>query len=300
MTNNGTPVSTIRTALIRALAAAMLISPVACRMNSDVATSDLAATVADAKSLVVTNENGSVEVVKDAAATTMQVTAKIQCVAESREAAEARVKATKLVAERGSDGRVRVHVQFPPRVPGVIVAYASGSYASEDGAAVTIRAANLDGIEVTSSNGSIRSGAFGGTAMFKTSNGSISVDSHAGPLTMKSSNGSITARSVGTPLVADTSNGRVEIALAPTATGNVKIATSNGSVTLNVPAAWQGTIKADTSNGSVQMEDARQGVRTNTVKTDDDGASMAVGDATKANATIDTSNGTVKVRVTPN
>ena len=29
-------------------------------------------------------------------------------------------------------------------------------------------------------------------------------------------------------------------------------------------------------------------------------ASMAVGDATKANATIDTSNGTVKVRVTPN
>ncbi len=298
--NNNAPRSTIRTALIRALAAAMLISPVACRINSDVATSDLTATVSDAKSLVVTNENGSVEVVKDAAATTMQVTAKIQCVAESKEAAEARVKATKLIAERGSGGRVRVHVQFPPRVPGVIVAYASGSYASEDGAAIAIRAASLDGIEVTTSNGSISSGAFGGTAMFKTSNGSISVDGHAGPLTMDTSNGTIKASNVGTPLVADTSNGRVEIALAPTATGNVKIDTSNGSVTLDLPAAWQGTVKADTSNGTVRMEDTRQGARTNTVKTDDDGASMAVGDATKANATIDTSNGTVKVRVTPN
>jgi len=136
--------------------------------------------------------------------------------------------------------------------------------------------------------------------MFKTSNGSISVDGHAGPLTMDTSNGSIKAGNVGTPLVADTSNGRVEIALAPTATGNVKIDTSNGSVTLDLPAAWQGTVKADTSNGTVRMEDTRQGARTNTVKTDDDGASMTVGDATKANAIIDTSNGPVIVRVSPN
>jgi len=298
--NNSTPASTIRAALIRALAVAMLISQVACRVNADTAPGDLTASVADAMSLAVTNENGSVELVKDAAVTTMQVTARIQCVAESKEAAEARVKATKLIAERGSDGRVRVHVAFPPRVPGVIVAYTPMSRASEDSAAIAIRAASLDGIDVTSSNGSISSGAFGGTAMFKTSNGSISVDGHAGPLTMDTSNGSIKASNVGTPLVADTSNGRVEIALAPTATGNVKIDTSNGSVTLNLPAAWQGTVKADTSNGAVRMEDTRQGARTNTVKTDDDGASMTVGDATKANATIDTSNGPVKVRVTPN
>ncbi|NBV65460.1 MAG: hypothetical protein EBR71_13580, partial [Planctomycetes bacterium] len=257
----------------------MLISQVACRVNADTAPGELTASVADAKSLAVTNENGSVEVVKDAAATTMQVTAKIQCVAESKEAAEARVKATKLIAERGSDGRVRVHVAFPPRVPGVIVAYTPMSRASEDSAAIAIRAASLDGIEVTSSNGSISSGAFGGTAMFKTSNGSISVEGHAGPLAMDTSNGSIKASNVGTPLVADTSNGRVEIALAPNATGNVKIDTSNGSVTLDLPAAWQGTVKADTSNGTVRMEDTMQGARTNTVKTDDDGASMTVGDA---------------------
>jgi 4-deoxy-L-threo-5-hexosulose-uronate ketol-isomerase len=42
-------------------------------------------------------------------------------------------------------------------------------------------------------------------------------------------------------------------------------------------------VKADTSNGTVRMEDTMQGARTNTVKTDDDGASMTVGDATKAN-----------------
>jgi Putative adhesin len=298
--NNSTPASAIRAALIRALAVAMLISQVACRVNADTAPGELMASVADAKSLAVTNENGSVELVKDAAVTTMQVTARIECVAESKEAAEARVKATKLIAERGSDGRVRVHVAFPPRVPGVIVAYTPMSRASEDSAAITIRAASLDGIEVTSSNGSISSGAFGGTATFKTSNGSISVDGHAGPLTMDTSNGSIKASNVGTPLVADTSNGRVEIALAPTATGNVKIDTSNGSVTLDLPAAWQGTVKADTSNGTVRMEDTRKGARTNTVKNDDDGASMTVGDATKAKATIDTSNGPVKVRVTPN
>ena len=290
----------IRAALIRALAMAMLISPVACRVNAETASGELAASVADATSLTVTNRNGGVELVKDAAATTMQVTARIRCVAESKEAAEARVKATKLIAERGSDGRVQVHVDFPARVPGVIVTYTPVAQACEDSAAITIRTASLNGIEVSSSNGSISSGAFGGTATFKTSNGSIGVDGHAGPLAMTTSNGSIKASHVGTPLVADTSNGRVEIALAPSATGDVKIEASNGSVDLQLSAAWQGTVKADTSNGSVRMEDTRQGARTNTVKIDDDRATMTVGDATKAKVTIDTSNGPVKVRVATN
>ena len=272
-------------------ALAVMLSLQACRVDAASADGALSATVADAKSLLVTNANGGVEIVKDPAATTMQVSAKVLCVAESKEAAEARVKATKLVADRGADGRVRVQVVFPDRGPSA-VRMQVGWAGSDDSASLVVRAAALDGIEVGTSNGSITSGAFTGAAKLHTSNGSIQVDGHSGPLDLGASNGSITAVGAGTPLVANTSNGRVDISLAAAATGDVKIETSNGRVELQLPATWQGTVHADTSNGSIETS-VPSGAKVVQKQGD---ATITIGDGTKAKATIDTSNGRVTIR----
>ena len=264
-----------------------------CRLDAATADGALTATAADAKSLLVNNSNGGVEIVKDPSATTMQLSAKIRCVAESKEAAQARVKATKLVTERDADGRVRVQVIFPPRPPDAVRVQV-GWTGSQDSASLVIRAAQLDGIEVATSNGSIASGAFAGAAKLRTSNGSIQIDGHAGSVDLGTSNGSITAVLVGTPVVAETSNGRIEVSLADGATGDVKLDTSNGRVELALPAAWQGTVHAETSNGVIETNVAA-GTSTK-VKHGDGDATVTIGDGTKAKATIDTSNGRVNIR----
>ena len=280
---------------VAALAAMLPLS--GCRLDAASADGSLTATVSDPKSLLVTHANGSVEIVKDPSATTMRVSATIRCVGESKEAAEARVKATRLVADRGADGRVRVQVVFPDRGPSA-VRMQIGWAGSDDSASLEIRAAQLDGIEVSTSNGSIVSGAFTGAAKLRTSNGSIQVDGHAGSVDMDTSNGSITAMRVGTPLTADTSNGRIEISLADGAAGDVKLDTSNGRVELALPAAWQGTVHAETSNGAIETNVAA-GTSTK-VKHGDGDATVTIGDGTKAKATIDTSNARVNIRAAGN
>lgn len=263
-------------------------SLVACRLNAASAEGSLSATASDAKSLIVKNENGSVEIVKDPAATELQIVAKVRCAAESKEAAEARLKATKLVAERDAEGRVRVQVVFPSREPAAMTVVLN---ASTEGASLVIRAANLDGIEVETSNGSITCGAFAGLAKLGSSNGSIRIDGHTGPVHLDTSNGAIEATGVGTPVIAETSNGRIEVSLSDTATGDVKIDTSNGRAELRLSKAWQGTVRAETSNGSIEAL-----APTATVINERDEATVTFGDGTKAKATIDTSNGRVTIR----
>lgn len=270
------------------LAGVACLSLAACRLSTASAEGSLSATASDAKSLIVKNENGSVEIVKDPAATELQIVAKMRCAAESKEAAEARLKATKLVAERDAQGRVRVQVVFPSREPAAMTVVLN---ASTEGASLLIRAANLDGIEVETSNGSITCGAFAGLAKLGTSNGSIRIDEHTGPVHLDTSNGAIEATGVGTPVIAETSNGRIEISLAETATGDVKIDTSNGRAELRLSKAWQGTVRADTSNGSIETL-----APTATVVNERDEATVTFGDGTKAKATIDTSNGRVTIR----
>lgn len=271
------------------LAALPILSLAGCGTNQVSSSGEISRTVADAKSVAVTGENGSVELVRDPAATTMQISAAIRCSADTTEKAAARVKATKLTAERDPDGTVRVAVEFPPREPAVTVVYVGDHAGSHDSASIVIRASNLDGIQVTTSNGSISVGAFAGPAKLETSNGSIELTDHAGPIDARSSNGAIIASGVRAPVIADTSNGRIEIALAPQAEGNLRLETSNGPVIVELGERWQGTVTADTSNGKIDLSGGEV-VRKRGIGT------ITIGDASKATARIDTSNGPVTVR----
>lgn len=266
-----------------------LIALAACSINPVAAKGQLAQSVEGAQSVTVSGENGSVEIIRDPAATTMQISAAIRCSGSTEEKAAERVKATKLVATRDASGRVRVGVEFPPRESAVTVVVNGDMSASEDSASIVIRAASLDGVDVTTTNGSIDSGAFSGAAKLSTTNGSIEIKDHAGPVDARSSNGSIVASGVRAPVSASTSNGRITVVLAPDAQGSVDLRSSNGSIVLDLGQAWEGTVTADTSNGKIDLSGG-------TVAKKDGARTMAVGDAAKAKATLDTSNGRITVR----
>lgn len=280
------PIRSLRNLLLCALP---ILGLAGCSLNSASAKREVSQTVADAKSVVVTGENGRVELIHDPAATTMQVSAVIRCSSDTQARADARVAAATLTTVKDEGGKVRVSVEFPPRDPAVTVLFIGDVAGSQDSASIVIRAASLEGIEVSTTNGSIDVGAFRGAAKLSTSNGSIEVKDHAGPIDARSSNGAIRASGVHAPVVADTSNGRIEISLAPDAQGDVTIDTSNGSVLLDLGSAWQGTVTADTSNGKIDLSGGDVVTKSGT-------KTMTIGDAAKAKAVIDTSNGRVTVR----
>lgn len=280
------PIRSLRNLLLCALP---ILGLAGCSFNNASAKREVSQTVADAKSVVVTGENGRVELIHDPAATTMQVSAVIRCSSDTQAKADARVAAATLTTVKDEGGKVRVSVEFPPRDPAVTVLFIGDVAGSQDSASIVIRAASLEGIEVSTINGSIDVGAFRGAAKLSTSNGSIEVKDHAGPIDARSSNGAIRASGVHAPVVADTSNGRIEISLAPDAQGDVTIDTSNGSVLLDLGSAWQGTVTADTSNGKIDLSGGDVVTKFGT-------KTMTIGDAAKAKAVIDTSNGRVTVR----
>ena len=280
------PIRSLRTLLLCALP---ILGLAGCSFNNASAKREVSQTVADAKSVVVTGENGRVELIHDPSATTMQVSAVIRCTGDTQAKADARAAAATLTTVKDEGGTVRVSVEFPPWDPAVTVVFIGGFAGSQDSASIVIRAASLEGIEVSTTNGSIDVGAFRGAAKLSTSNGSIEVKDHAGPIDARSSNGAIRASGVLAPIVAKTSNGRIEVALAPEAQGDLRLETSNGSVSLDLGESWQGTVNADTSNGKVDLSGGEVAERAGSKR-------MTIGDAAKANATIDTSNGRITVR----
>jgi DUF4097 and DUF4098 domain-containing protein YvlB len=64
-------------------------------------------------------------------------------------------------------------------------------------------------------------------------------------------------------------------------------------VSLELGAGWEGTVTADTSNGRIELSGGERVKKRGT-------QTMTVGDASKASAKIDTSNGRVTVRAAKN
>ncbi|MEY3141851.1 MAG: hypothetical protein RLY21_344 [Planctomycetota bacterium] len=274
-----------RRPIFRSLAV-MAITPFlalnACGISSSSATTTLTSTVAGGKSATITTENGKIEVIKDPAVTGVQISAEIRCYGKDQAEADARLKATTLVADSDANGEVAISVNAPKRAGG------SWINMNSDVMNITVRAADLSGIVATTSNGSITIGAFAGNARLETSNGRITVEGHKGPIDALTSNGSIDITGA-SAAKAETSNGRITVSLADDATGDLVLKTSNGSVTLDLPEAWQGTVSAETSLGSVNLSGG-------TVAGKGESKTMKVGDASKATATIETSLGSVTVR----
>ena len=241
--------------------------------------------VADGGKLLVDGTNGRVTVSRDPTLSQLEVTAEFHCGGATQAESDDRVKHTRLIAERTTDGGVRVRAEFPALQSGA-------AHSASDSANLDVRAARLDGIEIATTNGRIKVEGFAGQLKARTSNGGIRVNGHNGPVLLQTSNGPIDARNIGTPAELETSNGTVEATLMSGQDGPVSVRTSNGGVRLELPTSWSGHVEAETSNGRVNLEG---GGRSKNIAVDKAHGTMDIDGAGKSKASILSSNGNVRV-----
>lgn len=129
-----------------------------------------------------------------------------------------------------------------------------------------------------------------------TTNGSVTVMEMAGPVHIRTSNGAITAARCSGDTDLSTSNGSVDCTLADGASPKVRITTSNGSVKFRCGKGFTGMIDAQSSNGVVRPIVTGPATVT-TIKTNH--VKVQVGEASAPTAAISTSNGDVELEVRP-
>jgi DUF4097 and DUF4098 domain-containing protein YvlB len=118
------------------------------------------------------------------------------------------------------------------------------------GAAVELTVPARAVLSLTTSNGEISSAGIQGQITARSSNGKIDIRGARGKLDLETSNGPIVIDATATTLAAETSNGNIHFA-GTLDQGKHTLATSNGSITLVLPAAARFQFEASTSNGTV-------------------------------------------------
>jgi hypothetical protein len=89
----------------------------------------------------------------------------------------------------------------------------------------------------------------------RTTNGRVRVLESSGPVSASTTNGSLEVDRAAGTVEATTVNGSVQVGFRSTpSSGLSRIATTNGSVTLSLPADATGRVEADTVNGGIETE----------------------------------------------
>ncbi len=105
---------------------------------------------------------------------------------------------------------------------------------------------------IKSSNGFLNVSNVNGKAELRTANGSLHIADVSGSIKAATSNGAINVRlrnaSDGTPVSVATSNGSVEVDIDSGSVPALAAATTNGSITLKLPAAARANLHANTSS----------------------------------------------------
>ena len=113
-----------------------------------------------------------------------------------------------------------------------------------------LRVDTVDGnVTIETSNGSVHIGDIHGNVDAHTSNGSLDIRRVDGRMTFHTSNGSVRAENIRGGVHATTSNGSVDLEFdsAQTQANDVVASTSNGGITVRLPALTNATVSAHTS-----------------------------------------------------
>ena len=93
------------------------------------------------------------------------------------------------------------------------------------------------------------------TMAIRTVNGNVSTDGSGGRQRLRSTNGRIEVENARQGIDAHTTNGSIEVeVVAASGDPEIEIGTTNGSITLHLPAETRGSLQARTVNGSVRTE----------------------------------------------
>jgi DUF4097 and DUF4098 domain-containing protein YvlB len=118
------------------------------------------------------------------------------------------------------------------------------------------RGANLD--RIVTSNGPIRLDDLDGSVRARTSNGPVNASRLRGSLEVETSNGPVDATELKGAVMVRTSNGPIRVTMD--AVREVRASTSNGPITVRVPAGAEADVRARNSHGPITSDfDVRGG-----------------------------------------
>jgi DUF4097 and DUF4098 domain-containing protein YvlB len=146
-------------------------------------------------------------------------------------------------------------------------------------------------VKASSSNGAVQVEGAQGKLRLTTTNGSIKTKGGKERLDLESTNGAVTIEGTQGVVDARTSNGSIHY-IGKLAPGEHSLRTTNGTITLDLPADAEFRVDARTSNGSVStsfpLNDGKKPSKNQLQGT--------VGDHPQAHLDLETSNGKIKIR----
>ena len=148
-------------------------------------------------------------------------------------------------------------------------------------------------LHLVTSNGAVSTTQSRGPVTIETSNGKIEVKEAAGALQLSTSNGKIIVENSAGNIQASSSNGAVQL-IGCALEGKCKLATSNGSISVNLSERKPIGLDASTSNGSIKFNAADVDLTKNS-KSHISGVlfGKANGKAPDSHLDLETSNGSV-------
>ncbi|MBX3373099.1 MAG: DUF4097 family beta strand repeat protein [Phycisphaeraceae bacterium] len=211
--------------------------------------------------LVVTTRNGGIEVIRDEAAVSITIQARLTAGGESPDHAESRLDEIDFRVERAADRALVITAMLPtPPVSNDSIHFVithpdpvRADLTTTNGAIATTGLAGR--LTAETSNGRVTVRDHEGDARVSTSNGAIEIRGLDGHLRARTSNGAVDARDVRGAVDAETSNGAITVALTRDGSGPVDLATSNGGITLHAGGGFTGHVDMRTSNGTVTVKD---------------------------------------------
>lgn len=149
---------------------------------------------------------------------------------------------------------IGMHISPTARLRVVVPRSSNIQATSGDG---SIRAEAVEGkILLTTQDGSVTATRIGGDIQIRSGDGSIRLDNVTGKLDLETEDGSIGLEAQPSVLKARTGDGSIRAMISPdsTMTDNWDLATSDGSVMLQLPGLFNAEIDAETSDGTVRSD----------------------------------------------
>ncbi len=179
---------------------------------------------------------------------------RVTAVKHAKAATEAHAKellaAIEIRVER-SPAEVRVETHNPSAIGGFFD-WLAGS-GSETSVTYRVDVPRSVRLQVETINGALAVRGTDGAAHLKTVNGALQANDVHGPLEAASVNGSIEVGGATGRVHANTTNGEIDVRLAAVAAGEeTRIASTNGGVTVHLPAGARASLDARTVNGEVE------------------------------------------------
>jgi len=183
--------------------------------------------------ITLRNTNGKVEI-RTWDHDAVEIVAEKRVRVRDRDASQEALEAIEIQIDR-SNGKLDIRTELPRDSSGV-VAWLFGRHV-EASVSYELRIPASAHLDVVTVNGSVLSSGPEGEQRLRSTNGRITVER---------AHGAVDAR---------TTNGSIDVELSEALSqANINVSTTNGSITVHIPADLKGTLEARTVNGTVRTE----------------------------------------------